>query len=323
MKITSVLVSLAILGAGAFYYFNNKQVSVTPDSNSTSTISESFHHSKSKRDGASANQPNHTEKSQSSSSTKQVSTRSASLPHWQEAFNDYVVPEQNISAEVDEILESIQKDSSGEPEFKLSRILNYCSQAAKNEEQLEYLKSMHEDASLMDGQTNGETMENIDRAVNQYNECKSLDGKGLLEGYDYVEVSAEKGNPKAKTKLATLYEPKGFAEWPSDAKEDYRNKMEKNLSEARNSCEPQAFYSYAYGIGEGELWTDSSEIPEDVRHYSNLLARGMLYAEQTKGAEEFLKSERGKLRSLASNMTEYDRNEAEKYGRYLYDEACK
>lgn len=322
MKLKLVLTSLAIMGAGAFYYFNNKQLSVESAPNSTSTISESFNHPISEGDAPSTNHSNDIKKSPSSL-IKQLSTDSASLPHWKEAFNDYVVPEQNISAEVDEILESIQEDSSGEPELKLSRILDYCSQAAKNEEQLEYLKSLNEEASLMAGQTNGETINNIDRAVNQYKECKGLDGKGLFEGYDYVEASATKGNPKAKTKLATLYEPKDFAGWSNDAKDEYRSKMEKNLSEARNSCEPQAFYSYAYGVGEGELWTDSSEVPEDVRKYSNLLARGMIYAKQTKGAEEFLKSELGKLRSLASNMTEYDINEAEKYGRYLYEEACE
>lgn len=247
----------------------------------------------------------------------------APLPDWRSAFRNYDVPRKNLAQEVDNILESIENDSSGRPEMKLFRISDYCDRAAKNEEQLEHLKSLHEKSSLMTGQTNGETLENINRAVTHYNECKSLKDKGLLESYDYLEVAAAKGDPKAKTVLATLYEPKDFSSWSKSEKDKHRKQMEKGLKEARADCEPQAFYSIAHGVGENELWKDSSNTPKTIRQYSNLLARGMIYANKTKGAEQHLSSTQNTLGSIASNMTKREVAEAEKYGRYLYAQFCE
>ncbi|WP_347331551.1 hypothetical protein [Marinimicrobium locisalis] len=321
MRRTIIAIAAAALTAGAVYYHvDGNQERAREESKPTRPA---YNDTQKRRFSKTSDEQAGSSEQKSTPEQNQTPKETPSLPHWKKIFSDYKVPQKNFSGEVDRILETIKDDPSGKPERGLFRILDYCSLAAKNKQQLQELKALHEKTSLMEGRGNGATLYNINRAVSRYNECKSLEDKDLQEAYDYLEASAAKGDPKAKTVLATLYEPNDFSSWTKKEKEAYRHKMTKNLDEARASCEPRAFHAYAHGLGEGHLWQDDSDIPKNIRTYSNLLVRGMIYANKSEGAEGILASDRNQLKSIASEMTKNEVAESEKYGRDLYGQSCE
>lgn len=320
MKKTLALVVSVSIFLGALYYYKIEENDQSVDGSMSDQIPNNDDYPQKPE----VPSPQKSIPNAKSEPTKDVEReREKARSDWSPKFGQYRVPSEDLSSEVSNIIESIQTDPSGRSEFKLFRIAEFCARAPKSEDELQEIKSLYEDASLMSGQGNGEIIENIARADMHYKECKELQKKNLLEPYYYLDAAAAKGDPGAKIVLATLYKPKDFSSWHPDSREKYRNKMESALKDARADCEPMAFYAIAQGVSENDLWVDSSKIPKDIRKYSNLLAQGMIHANKIQNSDQDLIATRAKLKSLALAMNESDIEEAEMYGRYLYQESCE